>query len=72
MTEKELYLFIKCRLLESKTSETKAALMIDVNQQNFNRRLRSGRLRALEVVNLLNELGYHVYAEKENEKIEIK
>ena len=72
MTEKELYLFIKCRLLESKTSETKAALMIDVNQQNFNRRLRSGRLRALEVVDLLNALGYHVYAERDGERVEIK
>ena len=72
MTAKELYLFIKCRLLESKTSETKAALMIDVNQQNFNRRLRSGRLRALEVVDLLNALGYHVYAERDGERVEIK
>lgn len=72
MDEKELYLFVKCRLLESKISETKYALLIDVNQQNFNRRLRSGRLRALEVINLLNVLGYKLYAERGNEKVEIK
>ena len=72
MDDKALYLFIKCRLLESKTSETKCAEMIKVNQQNFNRRLRAGTLRALELVNLLNALGYSVYAEKDGEKVEIK
>lgn len=72
MDDKALYLFIKCRLLESKTSETKCAEMISVNQQNFNRRLRAGTLRALELVNLLNALGYKVYAERDGEKVEIK
>ena len=72
MDDKALYLFIKCRLLESKTSETKCAEMINVNQQNFNRRLRAGTLRALELVNLLNAMGYRVYAERAGEKVEIK
>ena len=72
MDDKALYLFIRCRRLDSKTSETKCAEMIDVNRQNFNRRLRAGTLRALELVNLLNALGYSVYAEKDGEKVEIK
>lgn len=72
MTDKEMYLFIKCRLLESKTSETKAAALININQQNFNRRLKAGTLRALEVINLLNVLGYRVYAERDGERVEIK
>lgn len=72
MNSKDMYLFVKCRLLEARVSETKCALMIDVNQQNFNSRLRRGTLRAQELINLLNALGYHVYAEKDGEKVEIK
>lgn len=72
MDAKAMYMFVKIRLLENNMSETKCALMIDVNQQNFNSRLRRGTLRAQELINLLNAMGYRVYAEKENEKIEIK
>lgn len=72
MDAKAMYMFVKIRLLENKMSETKCALLIDVNQQNFNSRLRRGTLRAQELINLLNAMGYRVFAEKENEKIEIK
>ena len=72
MDEKEMYLFVKCRLLENRMSETKCALLIDVNQQNFNNRLRKGTLRAQELINLLNVMGYRVYAERGDEKVEIK
>lgn len=72
MEQKDLYLFIKCRLLEAGTSETTIAKALNIGQQNFNRRLRAGTLRALELVNLLNALGYKVYAEKDGEKVEIK
>ena len=72
MEQKDLYLFIKCRLLESGTSETAIAKTLSIGQQNFNKRLRAGTLRALELVNLLNALGYRVYAERDGEKVEIK
>lgn len=72
MDAKAMYMFVKIRLLENKMSETKCALLIDVNQQNFNCRLRRGTIRAQELINLLNVMGYRVYAEKGNEKIEIK
>lgn len=72
MDEKAMYMFVKIRLLENKMSETKCAWLIDVNQQNFNSRLRRGTLRAQEFVNLLNAMGYKVYAEKGCEKIEVK
>ena len=60
MTEKDLYLKIKMLLLEHKKSETQIAKEMEVDQTNFNRKLKNGTLRYLEVEKLLDALGYEL------------
>lgn len=61
MTPEELALEIrKLLLIEGNISETQAAKLIEMNQQNFNHKLRKGTLRYLEVVKLLNALDYEI------------
>lgn len=43
---------------EGNISDTKAAKLINMKQQNFSAKLKAGTLRYLEIENLLDELGY--------------
>lgn len=73
MNKEELFLFIKTVLLKNGDMSVKeAARLANVNYDNFNRKLKNGTLRTLETVDLLNALGYTVYAEKNGKKIEMK
>lgn len=73
MNEKGLYMLVKTLLLENgNMSETAMAKKIGINQTNFNRKLKAGTLKFLEVQEILNALGYTVYAEKNGKKIEMK
>lgn len=73
MNEKGLYMLIKMFLLENgNMSETTMAKKIGMKQANFNRKLKAGTLKFLEVQEILNALGYTVYAEKDGKKIELK
>lgn len=73
MNEKELYMMVKMLLLEhGNMSETTMAKKIGMKQANFNRKLKAGTLKFLEVQEILNALGYTVYAEKDGKKIEMK
>ena len=73
MNEDDLYMFIKMMLVKNgNMSQAEAARRIGAEKNNFGRKLRAGTIRALELVNLLNALGYRVYAEKDGEKVEIK
>lgn len=61
MTAEELALEIrKLLLVEGNMSETRAAKLAGMSQQNFNAKLKSGTLRYLEVAGLLDELGYEI------------
>lgn len=64
MTEKELYLKLKMLLLENGLSETEAAKKIEMVATNFNRKLKAGTLRYLEVEKLLETLGYELVWQK--------
>lgn len=65
MTGAELALEIrKLLLIEGNISETQAAKLIEMSQQNFSTKLKSGTLRYLEVDRLLNELGYEIIWKK--------
>lgn len=73
MNEDDLYMFVKMTLVKNgNMSQAEAARRIGAEKNNFGRKLRAGTIRALELVNLLNDLGYRVYAEKDGEKAEIK
>lgn len=61
MDEKELYIFLKSKFLEhGKFSETSAADVIGITQAAFNKRLRNGNLKFLEVVKIMDHLGYKI------------
>lgn len=73
MDANDLYMFIKMTLVKNgNMSQAEAGRRIGAEKNNFGRKLRAGTIRALELVNLLNALGYSVYAEKDGERVEIK
>ncbi len=73
MTEKELYLFLKTLLLANgNISETEISKKIGSSQTNFNRKLKAGTLKFLEVKKILDALGYTVYIEKDGKQTEVK
>lgn len=65
MTPEQLALEIrKLLLIEGNMSETQAAKLASMSQQNFSAKLKSGTLRYLEVAGLLDELGYEIVWKK--------
>jgi len=65
MTGEELALEIrKLLLIEGNMSETQAAKLAGMSQQNFSAKLKSGTLRYLEVAGLLDELKYDLVWKK--------
>ena len=50
----------KILLMEGNMSETQAAKLIGMSQQNFSQKLKAGTLRYSEVNKLLEELGYTI------------
>lgn len=67
MESKELYRLVKIILLDNNLSERGAAALLNTVNTNFSRKLKAGTLRATELINLLNMLGYKVYAERTND-----
>jgi hypothetical protein len=62
MTGEELAFEIrKILLIEGNMSETQAAKLAGMSQQNFSAKLKSGTLRYVEVAGLLEELGYGIH-----------
>lgn len=73
MTGQSLYFWLKSLFLyNGEISVKEASNLANMNYENFSRKLKSGTLRTTETVNLLNALGYTVYAEKDGKKIEMK
>ena len=73
MNANDLYMFIKMTLVKNgNMSQAEAGRRIGAEKNNFGRKLKAGTIRALELVNLLNALGYRVYAERDGDKVEIK
>ena len=61
MTSEELYKFLKIKFLEAGgVSESQAAEMIGISQAAFNKRLRNGNLKFLEVEKIMDQLGYEI------------
>lgn len=73
MNENELYIFLKTLLLTNgNISETEISKKAGISQQNFNRKLKAGTLKFLEVKRILDALGYTVYIEKDGKQTEVK
>ncbi|MCM0758464.1 UPF0175 family protein [Sporomusa sphaeroides DSM 2875] len=65
MTPEELALEIrKLLLIEGNISETQAAKLASMSQQNFSAKLKSGTLRYIEIAGLLDVLGYEIQWKK--------
>lgn len=61
MTEKELYVFLKTKFIEAGgVTEKQAAEMIGITQSTFNKRIKNGSLKYLEVLKIMETLGYKV------------
>lgn len=61
MTEKELYVFLKTKFIEAGgVTEGEAAKMIGITQSTFNKRIKNGSLKYLEVLKIMEALGYKV------------
>lgn len=61
MTEKELYVFLKTKFIEAGgVTEWQAAEMIGITQSTFNKRIKNGSLKYLEVLKIMESLGYKV------------
>ncbi|HMM20651.1 MAG TPA: hypothetical protein PKA10_07910 [Selenomonadales bacterium] len=69
MTTEQLALEIrKLLLVEGNMSETQAAKLAGMSQQNFSAKLKSGTLRYLEVAGLLEALGCEIIWRKKDNK----
>ena len=65
MTPEQLALEIrKLLLIEGNMSETNAAKLAGMSQQNFSAKLKSGTLRYIEIAGLLDELDYEIQWKK--------
>ena len=57
--------------MQQETSETKLAPLVGMTQQGLNRKLRTGSLRAGELLDVLHALGYKVTATKGDDMIKM-
>lgn len=61
MTDKELYIFLKTKFIEAGgVTEGEAAEMIGITQSTFNKRIKNGSLKYIEVLKIMEALGYKV------------
>lgn len=69
MTEKELYVFLKTKFIEvGGVTEGQAAEIIGITQSTFNKRIKNGSLKYLEVLKIMESLGYKVEWVKDDNK----
>lgn len=71
MDAKKIHMAIKLAMLQQGTSETKTAPAMGMTQQGLNRKLRTGTLRAGELLELLHVLGYKVTAVNGDDVIDL-
>ena len=61
MTDKELYIFLKTKFIEAGgITEKEAAEIIGITQSTFNERIKNGSLKYLEVLKIMEALGYKI------------
>lgn len=69
MTEKELYVFLKTKFIEAGgVTEGQAAEIIGITQSTLNKRIKNGSLKYLEVLKIMESLGYKVEWVKDDNK----
>lgn len=69
MDAKKLHMCVKLALMREESSEAKIAPRIGMTQQGLNRKLRVGTLRAGELIDLMEALGYRITATKGDDTI---
>lgn len=73
MDAKKLELTIKTIMLEcGGLTGVDAGRILHTSPSNYNRKLREGTLRATELINLLNGLGYRMYVDGNGERRELR
>ena len=71
MDAKKIHLSIRLAVMQQETSETKLAPLVGMTQQGLNRKLRTGSLRAGELLDVLHALGYRVTATNGDDAIDL-
>ena len=71
MDAKKIHLSIRLAVMQQETSETKLAPLVGMTQQGLNRKLRTGSLRAGELLDVLHALGYKVTATNGDDAIDL-
>lgn len=71
MDAKKIHLAIRLAVMQQETSETKLAPLVGMTQQGLNRKLRTGSLRAGELLDVLHALGYRVTAINGDDTIDL-
>ena len=71
MDAKKIHLAIRLAVMQQGTSETKIAPLVGMTQQGLNRKLRTGSLRAGELLDVLHALGYRVTATNGDDAIDL-
>ena len=71
MDAKKIHLAIRLAVMQQETSETKLAPLVGMTQQGLNRKLRTGSLRAGELLDVLHALGYKVTATNGDDAIDL-
>lgn len=67
MTQKELEIFVKVKLMETgDVSQADAARALHMLPSTFNRKLKNGPITYLEMVELADFLGYKIVWEKKD------
>ena len=69
MTKKELYVFLKTKFIEAGgVTESEAAEIIGISQSTFNKRIKNGSLKYIEVLKIMEALGYKIKWVKADDK----
>lgn len=71
MDAKKIHLAVRLAVMQQETSETKLAPLVGMTQQGLNRKLRTGSLRAGELLDVLHALGYNITATNGDDAIDL-
>ena len=68
MTSEQFKKDLRKLFIEAGTTERQVALKLGIAQQNLNRKINSGTVRAIEFLDILDMLGYEIEIKKKNDR----
>lgn len=68
MTTEQFKKDLRKLFIEAGTTERQVALKLGIAQQNLNRKINSGTVRAIEFLDILDMLGYEIEIKKKKDQ----